>query len=82
MIVCVCVCVVCVCVCCVAVLALKFNFSAVTNAEKARMWSYMADDIDIYSNSFGPENSGFVVDGPNRVLNLSLATAVQQVRCL
>lgn len=60
--------------------ALKFNFSAVTNAEKARMWSYMADDIDIYSNSFGPENSGFVVDGPNRVLNLSLATAVQQGR--
>lgn len=40
----------------------------------------MGNYIDIYSNSFGPANSGYVVDGPNHVLNLSLATAVQQVQ--
>lgn len=59
--------------------ALKFNLSAVNDAEKARMWSHMGNYIDVYSNSFGPPDSGYVVDGPNYVLNLSMATAMQQV---
>lgn len=59
--------------------ALKFNASALTDIDNAKMWSYMDDYIDIYSNSFGPSDAGYVVEGPGHILNLTLATAVQKV---
>ena len=59
--------------------ALKFNFSAVTDVDNANMWSYMPDYIHVYSNSFGPSDAGYIVEGPSHILNLTLATAVQQV---
>ena len=48
---------------------------------EARSLSYKRDIVDIYSNSWGPHDSGSSVDGPSHLTSLALERGVKEV-CL
>ena len=59
--------------------ALKFNVGEATDAEEASALGYRDYHIDVYSNSWGPSDFGFIVDGS--LVQSTLRTGVTEV-CL
>ena len=55
--------------------------SGATDAQAATALSYKNDVIQIYSNSWGPNNHGITVSGPGRLLNMAFQNSVS-VSCL
>ena len=50
-----------------------------TDMTEAEALSYANDIIDIYSNGWGPYDSGDVVEGPGRLTQMALRNSVTQV---
>ena len=46
---------------------------------EASSLTYKNDIVDVYSNSWGPPDSGFHVEGPGHVVKLALKTGAQEV---
>ena len=59
--------------------ALKFDVGGSTDAVEASAVGYKDDYIHVYSNSWGPSDFGFMVDGPGTLLQSTLAAGVNQV---
>ena len=60
--------------------ALKINLvSDSTDAAEASALGHQSDIIQVYSNSWGPADLGFEVDGPEGLVNQTLVTAVTSV---
>ncbi len=47
--------------------------------DEAEALSWRNDVIDIYSNSWGPDDSGRVVSGPGDLLKMTLKQSVTEV---
>lgn len=54
--------------------------ASVTDAQEAEAMSYLADLIEIRSNSWGPSDTGSVLEGPGPLTLASLETAVSSGR--
>ena len=54
----------------------------VTDAQEATALSHKNNVIQIYSNSFGPNDDGKTVSGPGRLLNMAFQNSVTSVSCL
>ena len=52
---------------------------ATTDAQQAMALGHKRDDIHIYSNSWGPSDSGFGVAGPGSLLKQTLMEGAQAV---
>ena len=52
---------------------------ATTDMNEASSLTYENDIVDIYSNSWGPFDSGNVVSGPGPLTQLALETGASQV---
>ena len=59
--------------------ALKFDVGKATDAQEANALGYRDYQIDVYSNSWGPSDSGFIVDGPDSLVQNTLITGVTEV---
>lgn len=59
---------------------LEFNLSSVSDLAEASIRGYNNNYIDVYSNSWGPSDYGFVVSGPGQLTKQTLANGVAQVR--
>ena len=60
-------------------LGIKFNLSYGSDAAEARMLSYKSSYIHIYSNSWGPDNAGFIVEGPRALTRFMFQTETARV---
>ncbi len=58
---------------------IKFSMSDGTDVSEANMLSYKDSYIQVYSNSWGPSDYGFVVKGPDVLARHTLETATAQV---
>ena len=54
--------------CTIHISALKFDVGGATDAQEASALGYRDYYIDVYSNSWGPSYFGFVVDGPDTLV--------------
>ena len=59
--------------------ALKFEVGGATDAVEASALGYKDSYIDVYSNSWGPSDFGFYVEGPDTLAQNTLATGVREV---
>ena len=59
--------------------ALKFDVGEATDAEEASALGYRDYHIDVYSNSWGPPDFGFIVDGPGPLVQSTLKTGITEV---
>lgn len=50
-----------------------------SDADEARALSFENEYIDIYSNSWGPDDKGFEVSGPGRLTQRALQQGAEQV---
>ena len=51
-----------------------------SDMNEARSLSYRKDIVDIYSNSWGPYDSGSNVDGPGQLTEMALQNGAREVR--
>ena len=59
---------------------LKFDLSYSTDIAEASLLGYNTDYIQVYSNSWGPVDNGFHVNGPGTWLTRALQTGVSEVK--
>ena len=59
--------------------ALKLDLGEATDAQEASALGYHDYHIDVYSNSWGPSDFGFVVSGPGHLAQNTLRTGVTEV---
>ena len=52
---------------------------AVSDMNAAESLSYRNDIVDIYSNSWGPSDTGSIVDGPGYLTELALKNGATEV---
>ncbi|PFX12423.1 Proprotein convertase subtilisin/kexin type 6 [Stylophora pistillata] len=50
-----------------------------TDAQEAKALSFKRNHIDIYSNSWGPEENGYEVDGPGRLTQIALEEGAERL---
>ena len=50
-----------------------------SDLNEERSLSYARDTVDIYSNSWGPSDSGSIVEGPGYLTSMSLQNGVKEV---
>ena len=62
------------------VLGIKLNLSSHSDLVEARAFGHRNNYIDIYSNSWGPLDLGFIVSGPGRLAWQALQRGAAQVR--
>ena len=58
---------------------LKIDFSASSDLQIADALGHNSSYIDIYSNSWGPSDDGFTIDGPGYLISLTLETGARNV---
>jgi len=51
-----------------------------TDDLEATAFSHASDHVDIYSNSWGPQDVGFTIRGPGRLAQLALKNGAEKVR--
>ena len=62
---------------------LKFDLSSYTpDSEEASALGYLSDRIMIYSNSWGPGDYGFIVDGPGLLTKAIFSNEAHKVRSI
>ena len=59
--------------------ALKLDVGEATDAQEASALGYHDYHIDVYSNSWGPSDFGFVVSGPGPLVQNTLRMGVTEV---
>ena len=52
---------------------------ATTDLNEARALSYANDIIDVYSNSWGPSDTGSLVSGPQMLMRMALKNGANEV---
>ena len=55
------------------------TIQGVTDIQEAKALSYSNDKIDIYSNSWGPSDGGFAVEGPRTLAKHALENGARMV---
>ena len=60
-------------------IGLKVDFETSSDAVEASALGYKDNHIDIYSNSWGPADSGFIVDGPGPLAKKALFNGATKV---
>ena len=58
------------------------SLQGATDADEAEALSWKNDVIDIYSNSWGPSDSGIVIAGPGHLTHRALQQGVETVRIM
>ena len=58
---------------------MKFDVGSATDSQEASALGYKNDYIMIYSNSWGPSDFGFIVDGPENYVKTTFNNAVTSV---
>lgn len=58
---------------------IKMNVEESTDISEADALGFKEDYIDVYSNSWGPSDFGFYVQGPGRLAERTMQTAVREV---
>ena len=58
---------------------MKLDLSSATDSQEAGALGYETDYIMIYSNSWGPSDFGFTVDGPESYVKNTFKNAVASV---
>ena len=58
---------------------MKFSVGSATDSREADALGYKNDYILIYSNSWGPSDFGFIVDGPESYVKTTFSNAVTYV---
>ena len=58
---------------------LKLDLGASEDVTESSALSYRSSHIDVYSNSWGPSDTGFIVDGPGYYLASAFEQGVRQV---
>ena len=61
---------------------IRFNVSYFTDMTASQMLSHANDIIDIYSNSWGPSDSGSIAGGPGMLTKMTLRNAAMQVSAI
>ena len=64
---------------CLFVIGLRLLSQMTTDATEASTLGYKMHHIQIYSNSWGPYDYGFLVEGPGLLLKAVLENGVKQV---
>ena len=59
---------------------LKVDFNILSDLQAAIALGHNNSYIDVYSNSWGPPDAGFIIDGPGFLESLTLATGAKSVR--
>lgn len=59
---------------------LKLDLSSSEDLTESDALSYKSNRIDVYSNSWGPSDFGFVVEGPGHYVASTFEDGVRQVR--
>ena len=59
---------------------LKVDFQHISDAIEANALGYRDSYIDIYSNSWGPSDHGFVVEGPGALVQATFANGIAKVK--
>ena len=59
---------------------IKVRLNQITDLTEASALGYHNNHIDVYSNSWGPSDSGFVVSGPGSLTKLTLKNGALKVR--
>ncbi len=60
-------------------IGLRFNVALSSDLQEACALGYESDYIDVYSNSWGPADSGFLVQGPGKLVEKALETGAKKV---
>ena len=60
-------------------LRLISSVTGATDMDEAEALAWENDVIDIYSNSWGPEDDGVQVSGPGELLQMTLETSIREV---
>ena len=60
---------------------MKFDIGSATDSQEASALGYKNDYIMIYSNSWGPSDFGFKIDGPESFVKTTFSNAVTSVSC-
>ena len=58
---------------------IKMSVEESTDVSEANALGFQGNYIDIYSNSWGPSDLGFIVQGPGHLAQMALQTAVREV---
>ena len=61
-------------------LGIKFNPDASSDITEAKMLSHKANYTHVYSNSWGPKDSGFFVGGPGILTRQTFETETTEVK--
>ena len=61
---------------------MKVDLGSATDLQEANALGHENDYIKIYSNSWGPTDFGFIVDGPKYYTKSTLSTGVTTVSCI
>ena len=61
---------------------MKFDVASATDSQEASALGYKNDYIMIYSNSWGPSDFGFYIDGPESYVKTTFNNAVTSVGLL
>ena len=65
--------------CLLIITGLRLLGGATTDSTDASAVSYFRNNIDIYSNSWGPADNGVTVDGPKYLTSLALKEGAEMV---
>ncbi len=63
----------------ILLIGLKLDFSINTDSTEASALGYKKNYIQVYSNSWGPNDNGFTVEKPGILLEKTLENAVKNV---
>ena len=57
----------------------QMNFTRKSQCDDIRAFSFKSDQIQVSSNSWGPSDNGYTVDGPTKMTQHALKTGVTKV---
>ena len=60
---------------------MKVDLGSATDSQEANALGHENDYIKIYSNSWGPSDFGFIIDGPGYYTKSTLSSGVTSVSC-
>ena len=58
------------------------DFSELLPSEEVNAFHHFNDEIQVYSNSWGPEDNGYTVQGPQALAQAALQVGVESVSIL
>ena len=59
---------------------IKINIEESMDVIEARALGYQQSSVGVYSNSWGPKDNGYTVEGPGRLVSKTLQSGAEKVR--